>query len=141
MRKTLLVLGAAALVTGCSQSSDNAPANQAAAAQPKKKAAYCFFKDEELKGWAAKRGKDGNITVTGKAHVKDPRYKAVLGPPEISGTSATIAPTIGQNDTAYAAPEDTWALGAAIPNSADITTVTVTCGDKTLAQLNVPPKR
>jgi hypothetical protein len=139
MRKSAILL-AAGLLTACGQSNDNnAPANQAAA-QPKKKPAYCFFKDEELKDWTAKRGEDGNITLKGKAHVSDPRYKAVLGAPAISGTTATIAPTIAQNDTGYSAPEDSWAVSATIPNSAAITSVTVTCGAKTFAQLQVPPK-
>ena len=141
MRRSVLVLGVAALLTAWGQSNDQAPANMAAAtAQPKKKPAYCFFKDDELKGWTAKRGKDGNIRLKGKAHVSDPRYKAVLGTPDVSGTMATISPTIAQNDTGYGAPADTWDVTAPIPNSAAITTVTVTCGEKTFAQLQVPPK-
>jgi hypothetical protein len=139
--RTSAILLAAGLLTACGQSNDNqVAANQAAAAAPKKKPAYCFFKDEELKGWTAKRGKDGNITLKGKAHVSDPRYKAVLSAPDVSGTTLTIAPTIVQNDTGYAAPADTWDVTAPIPNSAAITTVAVTCGTKTVAQLQVPPK-
>ncbi|MBV9463289.1 MAG: hypothetical protein JO317_03575, partial [Verrucomicrobiae bacterium] len=132
---------AAGVLTACGQSTDNGSerANQPAA-QPKKAAAYCFFKEDELKGWTAKRGKDGNIGVKGKAHVKDPRYKAVLNPATVSGTSAELTPTIGQNDTGYGAVDDTWDLSATIPNSAAVTTVTVTCGDKTIANLNVPAK-
>jgi hypothetical protein len=63
----LSVAGAAALLMSCGQSSGSA--NQAAAAppKPKKKPAYCFFKDPETKGWAAARDKDGNIVVKGKA--------------------------------------------------------------------------
>lgn len=143
MPKSLLVLSAAGFVAACGQSNDAASTNQAAAAaaaQPAKKPAYCFFKDEELKGWTAKRGKDGNITVKGKAHVKDPRYKAMLNPAIVTGTSAELTPTIGQNDTGYGAQDDTWDLSATIPNSAAVTTIKVTCGDKTAATLDVPPK-
>jgi hypothetical protein len=140
MRKSLLVLGIAGVLAACGQSNDANPAANNAAAQPKKKPAYCFFKEGELKDWTAKRGKDGNVTLKGKAHVSDPRYKAVLGAPDVNGTSATIAPTIGQNDTGYGTPADTWDVSAAIPNSAAITTVAVTCGDRTVAQLQVPPK-
>ena len=139
MRKSLLMLSAAGLLTACGQSNDNAPTSQPAA-QPKKKPAYCFFKDDELKGWTAKRGKDGNITVKGKAHVKDPRYKAMLNPATVTGTSAELTPTIGQNDTGYGAQDDTWDLSATIPNSSAVTTVTVTCGEKTAATLSVPAK-
>jgi len=142
MRTPLVLLGAAGWLSACGQSSDDAAANQAAsnAAQPKKRPAYCFFKDSETKGWAASRGKDGNITVKGKAYRQDSRYQAVLGPPEVSGTTATIAPTITQNMTAYGAEDDWWDVTATIPNSSAVDTVNVTCGDKTLATLAVKPK-
>ena len=139
MHKFLLLLGVAGLVTACGRS-NNSPEGSQAAAQPKKKPTYCFFKDEEMKDWTAIRGKDGTITVKGKAHVKDPRYKAVLGAPVITGTSAELSPTIGQNDTGFGAPDDIWALSAALPNSAAVTIVTVTCGGKTAARLEVPPQ-
>src|SRR5689334_4429869 len=142
--RTLLMAGAASLLllVGCGPSKDDAAANQAAAnaAQPKKRPAYCFFKDSETKGWAASRDKDGNIKVKGKAYRQDSRYQAVLGPPEISGTTATIAPTITQNMTGYGAENDWWDVTATIPNSAAVETVTVTCGAKTLATLAVKPK-
>jgi hypothetical protein len=136
-----LLIAAVAMLSGCSQSGDEA-ANRAAAnaAQPKKKASYCFFKDSETKGWSASRGKDGNITVKGKAYRSDSRYQAILGPPEISGTAASISPTIVQNGTGYGAEDDWWDVSATIPNSAAIGTVTVTCGAKTLATLAVKPK-
>jgi len=142
MPKTLLVLSAAGLITACGQSAERSTANQAAAnsAQPVKQAAYCFFKDDELTDWTAKRGADGNITVKGKGHVKDPRYKAVMGTPGVAGNRATIAPSISQNETGYAAPDDIWNLTATIPNSAAVTSVSVTCGDKTVADLNVAAK-
>ena len=143
MRTSILLTGAAAMLSACGQSNDNEAASQAAAnaAQPKKKAAYCFFKDSETKGWAASRGKDGNIIVKGKAYREDSRYKAVLGEPEVTGTTAEIAPTIVQNDTGYGAPDNWWDMTAAIPNSASIDTVDVKCGRSTLAELEVAPKR
>lgn len=141
MRKSFCLLGAAVLA-GCGQSTENAVANNKAAnsaAAEKPKPAYCFFKDSETKGWAAKRDKDGNIVVTGKAYREDSRYKAVLNPATIAGTSADIAPTIIQND-GYAAPENWWDMKATIPNSAAITNVNVRCGAKTVATLTLPPK-
>ena len=137
----LILLGSAATLVACGQSSDTS-ANQAAAntAQPKKKPAFCFFKDEELKGWTAARDKDGNITLKGKAHVKDSRYQAMLGTAEVAGNQATISPSIGQNGTGYGAPQDWWDLSASIPNSAAVDTVAVTCGAKTVAELKVPLK-
>jgi hypothetical protein len=139
--RILLMLGTAVLLAGCGQSSENAAANEAAInkAQPKKKAAYCFFQDAKMKGWAASRGKDGNITVKGKAYREDSRYKAVLGPPEISGTTATVTPTIAPND-GYASPDGWWDVSATIQGSAAIDTVVVTCGGKTVASVPVKPK-
>jgi hypothetical protein len=141
MRILLIAAGAAVLLGGCGKS-DGGAANQAAtnAAQPRKKAAYCFFKDSETKGWAASRGKDGNIKVKGKAYRQDSRYQAVLGPPEVSGTTASIAPTITQNTSGYGAPDDWWDVAATIPGSAAVDTVKVTCGAKTVAEIKVPVK-
>lgn len=143
MRKTLFLIGAAVGLAACGQSGGNSTATNAAAnsaAVEKPKPAYCFFKDSETKGWAAKRGKDGNITVTGKAYRQDSRYKAVLNPATTSGTTASIAPTITPNDGPYGAPDNWWDVKAVIPNSASIDAVDVTCGDKTLAELKVPAK-
>jgi hypothetical protein len=143
MKRIVWVLvGSAALLAGCNRSADNSSANQAAtnSAQPVKKPAYCFFKDDEMKGWAAARDKDGNVTVKGKAHVKDPRYKAAMGEPEVGPKMAILSPSIAQNDTGYAAADDWWDLSATIPNSAAVAEVQVQCGDKTVADLQVPPK-
>jgi len=142
MRTLLFTACGAALLAACGQSSDNAAANQAAAnsAQPKKKATYCFFKDNETKGWAASRGTDGNIVVKGKAYRSDPRYQALLGPPTVTGKRAEVSPTIQQNATGYAAPDNWWDVTATIPNSAAVDTVIVSCGPKTLAELKVPVK-
>jgi hypothetical protein len=132
--------GAVALVAGCGQSSDNT--NQAAVAppKPKKKPAYCFFKEPETKGWAASRGKDGNIVVKGKAYRSDSRYQAVLQNPVVTGAIAEISPTIIQNETGYGALDNWWDVKATIPNSAAVETVTVRCGTRVLADLKVPLK-
>jgi hypothetical protein len=142
MKHAYLYLAAAAvLLAACGQTTDNSAHEAAAnAAQVKKKPAFCFFKDEELKGWAASRDKDGNISLKGQAHVKDSRYRAVLGTPTVTGTRAEVAPSIVQNDTGYGAPEDWWDLSAIIPSSAAVDTVAIACGAKTIAELKVPPK-
>jgi hypothetical protein len=141
MRRLIIVAGAAALA-GCGQSGDDA-ANEAAAnpaAAKKPRPAYCFFKDAETKDWAASRDKDGNIVVKGKAYRSDSRYKALLNPPIVTGTSAEITPTVAQNDTAYGAPDNWWDVSATVPNSTAVETVTVRCGARALAELKVPPK-
>ena len=134
----IFAAGAAVLLASCNKA-DDAAANQAAA-PPKKKVAHCFFKDSETKGWSASRDKDGNIVVKGKAYRSNSRYQAVLGPPDLSGTAASIAPTITPNTGAFGAEDDWWDVKAIIPNSAAIDTVTVKCGEKTLATLAVKPK-
>jgi len=143
MKRALFILiGSTAVLAGCGQSAGNGTANVAAAntSQPEKKPAYCFFKDDEMKGWTASRDKDGNITIKGKAHVKDPRYKAAFGQVGAGPKMATASPTIAQNDTGYATPDNWWDLSATVPNSASLNEVQVQCGDKTVADLQVPPK-
>lgn len=143
MRKSIILLGAAAGLSACGSSSENAASDNAvnAAAAAKPKTAYCFFKDPETKAWKAKRDRDDNVVVTGKALAEDARYKAVMAPATISGTSAEIAPTITTNDTGFAAPGNWWALSETIPNSQALTSVSVKCGDETLAHLSVPRKK
>jgi hypothetical protein len=75
------------------------------------------------------------VTVSGKAHVKDGRYKAVLGEPEIAGTKASVWLTIGANDTGYSAEDDWWDLSAKIPAAAPVESVSVMCGKKAIAEL------
>ena len=143
MRKSIILLAAAGL-GACGQSSDEAAANNAAAnaaAPEKPRPAYCFFKDEETKGWAAKADKDGNVIVTGKAYREDARYKALLSPATVSGATVEVSPTITANDTGFAAPDNWWEITQTIPNSQAVTTVNVTCGGKTLATLAVPRKK
>jgi hypothetical protein len=143
MHRLIFLLGAAAWLAGCGQSGESSAAKQAtanAAQAKKKKAAYCFFKDKDMKGWAASRDKDGNVVVKGRAFRLDPRYKAVLGQPVVSGASAEIAPTVTINDTGYAARDNWWDLKATIQGSAAVDTVAVRCGEKAVAELKVPLK-
>ena len=137
MRKSMLLIGAAAFV-GCGQS--NEVANQPAKVPAKKKASYCFFKEPDAKDWAASRDKDGDIVVKGKAYRQDSSYRAVLGPATVTGTSAELSPTIVTNDTGFGAPDNWWDVSATIPNSAAVTSVTVSCGARTLAKLDVAAK-
>ena len=144
MRKSIILAASAAVLAGCGQSSDNssganAGANASAAEAPKP--AYCFFKDSETKGWAAKVDKTGNVVVSGKAYREDSRYKALLSPATVNGSTAEVAPTIGQNDTGFGAPDDWWDVSETIPNSQSVDTVTVKCGDNVLATLAVPRKK
>lgn len=139
------MLASAAVLSACGShnSADNSTSNAAAsntAAAEKPRPAYCFFKDSDTKGWKAAADKDGNVVVTGKAYDEDRRYKAVLGPATVSGTASQIAPTVAPNDTGYGAADNWWDIKAAIPNSQAVTSVTVTCGEKTVATLEVPRK-
>jgi ABC-type Fe3+-hydroxamate transport system substrate-binding protein len=143
MRKHIMLLGISATLAGCGQSAENGSANNATntASAEKPKAAYCFFKDAETKGWTAKADKSGNVVVTGKAYREDARYKALLSPATVAGNTAEIAPSIGPNDTGFAAPDNWWTLNETIPNSQAVETVTVKCGDETIATLKVPRQK
>lgn len=137
----ILFAGAAAGLSSCGQSGDNSAAtngtaNSAAAEAPRP--AYCFFKDSETKGWAAKTDKDGNVVLSGKVYRSDSRYKAVLQPAIVNGTTAEVSPTITVNDTGFGAPGDWWDVSETIPNSQAVATVNVTCGKNTVASLTVP---
>ncbi len=144
MRESIILIAAAASLAGCGNSTHNSSGSNAAqniAAPQQSKTAYCFFKPSETKDWSAKAGKDGNVVVTGKAYREDSRYKAVLSPAVVSGTSAEVAPTITTNDTGFAAPGNWWDVSETIPGSGAVETVTVKCGDDTLASLSVPRKK
>ena len=136
----MAMLGASFGLTGCNRPAEEPAANVAAAEPAKpKRPSYCFFKDSETEKWSASRDAGGNVVVKGRAFRSDPRYKAELGPPEVSGDAATISPTIVQN-TGYAAPDNWWDVAATIPDSAAVTKVTVACGKKTLGEFDLPPK-
>lgn len=137
MRRFVLLAGLGAALAGCGGSDEQAK-NQVAKPAITKKTGYCFFKAPDTKAWSAKRGKDGNIVVKGKAYREDPRYMAVLGPATVSGNSADLSPTITTNTTGFAAQNNWWDVSATIANGAKVTNVTVTCGARTLATIAVP---
>lgn len=143
MHKSIILSLAAAGLAACGQSADESSTNAAvkAAAPEKPRPAYCFFKTTETKAWAAKVDKSGNVIVSGKAYREDPRYKALLSPATVSGTTAEVAPTITVNDTGYAAPDNWWSVSETIPSSKAVTEVTVKCGEETVAKLTVPRKK
>lgn len=141
MRALSVVIGGSLLLAACGQAADNEN-NQVAAAPPapKKQAAYCFFKPEEMKAWTATRATNGNITVKGKAHVKDPRYQASFGQVATGPKKVIVYLTIAPNGTGYAAPDDTWSLSETVPDSASVNEAVVQCGDKVIADLQISPK-
>jgi hypothetical protein len=143
MHKSMILLGAAAGLAACGQSADNSatgPAANAAAAPKAEKVPYCFFKDSETKDWKAKVGKGGEVVVTGKAYRSDSRYIAEIGKMEVSGTTATVRPTINPNNTGFGAPDDWWDIKQTVPGSVGVETVLVKCGAKMVATLAVPRK-
>lgn len=141
MRSKLLIVAIVTLLSACGQNTDNQP--EANLSESKAGAAehpsFCFFKDEETKGWTAKRAANGDIAVSGKAHVKDSRYQATLGSPDVSGPTAKLWLSINPNSGSYGAADDWWDVSATLPGAAAITDVTVTCGPKAIAQLKLAP--
>ena len=135
MRRAILL--SALLMSACGQRTEGAAENVAATTAEPKRPAYCFFKDAETDKWSASRDANGNVVVRGRAFRSDPRYKAELGEPEVSGTAAAISPTIVQNK-GYASPDNWWDVAATIPASAKVTKVTVSCGKKVLAEFDLP---
>ena len=141
-RSMIAIVAGAAALAGCGQANEaaDASANVAKAAAPAKKVPYCFFKDENSKGWAASAGKDGNVIVKGKGYVADGRYMAGLKPAEIDGSTASLQLAMPQNDTGYSKTDGWWDISSTIPQSAAVDTVKVLCGAKTVATLEVKRK-
>ena len=139
MRQWILLLGAASL-SACGQGGGNEAANQAASAPKKEKPKYCFFKDADSKDWSASRGADGNIALKGKLYRSDGRYMAVLGEPTINGSTVEYWPSVSNNTTGASMADGWWEVTATVPNSGAIDTVEVKCGQKTFAELKVPPR-
>jgi len=141
-RSMIAIVAGAAALAGCGQANEaaDASANVAKAAAPAKKVPYCFFKDENSKGWAASAGKDGNVIVKGKGYVADGRYMAGLKPAEIEGSTASLQLAMPQNDTGYSKADGWWDISSTIPQSAAVDTVKVLCGAKTVATLEVKRK-
>lgn len=139
MRVIVITCATAALVA-CNQSNEgqtpaNTVANAAASAKPKR-APYCFFKADQTKGWKASVDASENVTVTGKGMMPDPRYKADLGQAEVEGASAIVRPIMVQN-TGYRSLDNWWDIRFTIPGSGAVNAVTIKCGEKTLAELEV----
>jgi hypothetical protein len=135
----MLSLCAAAALAACSDqaATDAEPKVDKATDAKTPRPAYCFFKDSETKGWVASRDAQGNVVVKGSAFRSDPRYKAELGAPEVSGAEAVVRPSIAPNTTGFASPGNWWDVSATIPGSAAVEKVTVRCGSKVLAELPV----
>jgi hypothetical protein len=144
IRHLVPLLAGAALLAACSQDSDdsaNTSSANATANGVSEVRHFCFFKPDETKGWKAATDPQGNVVVTGKAHVSDSRYQASVGVPDISGSSAILWLTITANMTGVGARDDWWDVKFTIPNSSAINHVTVRCDHKAvLAELQVPRK-
>lgn len=145
MRRSIYILGAAAALSACSQSGGDSQApnqkNAAAAAPEKKHPTYCFFPDPaDNKDWAAKTERDGNVTVSGKAHYEDRRYMARLSQSDVTGTTASVWLTATTNTTGSGAVDNWWDVDTTIPDSTNVAEVKVMCGKHVFADLPVPRK-
>lgn len=142
MRNLIIVTAATAALAGCGQTSQkDAETKTAAVEKAPERVPYCFFKDSEAKGWSASTDKQGNVVVKGKLYRQDSRYEAYLDKPKVNGTAAEVWPNIKQNTGAYGAENDWWPASITIPGSTAVTTVSVRCGAKVMASLDVPRKK
>ena len=144
MRTSMIfVVAGAAALGACGQGNQSAEASSNlanTAAKAAKKVPYCFFKDASSKDWAASAGKDGNVTIKGKAYVADGRYKAALKPAEIDGATASLQLGMPQNDTGFSTEDGWWTINQTLEGSSAVQKVDVLCGAKTLASLQVKGK-
>ena len=140
MRRSIVLPALLAGLASCNQAAQPPAANTAeanAAAPAKKHPTYCFFKDADTKGWSASRDSTGNVAVKGQAHMADRRYRGALDEPEVSGDEARLWLTMPPNTTGSGVADDWWDVAAAVPDSTAVTKVTVLCGKKTVAELEV----
>jgi len=140
MTGRMLALAVAAMsVTACNQSDGaaNNAANAAATAAAPKRPTYCFFKDAATRGWAASVDSTGNVVVKGQAKLEDRRYQGVLSQSEVAGDKASVWVTMGPNTTGMGAVDNWWEVSLTVPDSGAVTSVTVLCGKKPVAELQV----
>lgn len=140
MRRSIVLPALLAGLAGCNQAAEPPAANTAenkVAAPARKHPTYCFFKDADTKGWSASRDSRGNVAVRGQAHLADRRYRGALDESEVSGNRARLWLTMVPNTTGSGVADDSWDVAAAVPDSATVTKVTVLCGKKTVAELQV----
>ncbi|MBV9527309.1 hypothetical protein [Sphingomonas sp.] len=142
MRKVTMLVCGTLLLGACNQGGDpDTKTTQSEAPATPKVNHYCFYKKDAQIGWTASRDAQGNVVVKGKAHVDDVRYKADLGQPDISGSSAKLWLSTTTN-TSYAAPGNWWDVSFTIPNSSAIDHVTVNCdAERQFADLTVKPAK
>ena len=138
--RVIVIACATLALAACNQWNDGQTpttnvANATATAKPKR-APYCFFKADQTKGWKASVDASGNVTITGRGLMPDPRYKADLGQTEVKGTTAIVRPIMVQN-TGYRSLDNWWDMRFTIPGSGGVNAVTIKCGEKTLAELEV----
>ena len=100
-----------------------------------------LFPGFRTKAWKASLDKNGNVVVSGKGLAEDRRYKTILSPATVTGTTAQIAPTLAPNDTGFSSPDNWWAMSQTITGSKAVTMVTVKCGDDTITTLSVPRQK
>jgi hypothetical protein len=142
LRNLIIVTAATAALAGCGQTSQkDAETKTAAVEKAPERVPYCFFKDSEAKGWSTATDKQGNVVLRGKLYRQDSRYEAFLEKPRVEGTSAEVWPNIRQNSGAYGAPDDWWPVTITIPASTAVTKVSVRCGAKIMASLDVARKK
>jgi len=141
MTGRMLALAVAAMsVTACNQgdgATNNAANAAATAAAAPKRPTYCFFKDAATRGWAASVDSTGNVVVKGQAKLEDRRYQGLLSQSEVAGDKASVWVTMGPNTTGMGAVDNWWDVSLTVPDSGAVTSVTVLCGKKPVAELQV----
>jgi len=136
----IFALAAAAGLAACGQSGGDDSAANATANAPapaKKHPTYCFFKDAATRGWAASVDAGGSVTIKGQAHIEDRRYSGDISQSEVAGDKASVWLTMAPNTTGMGAPDNWWDLSTTIPGSGAVHSVTLLCGKKEVAKLEV----
>ena len=139
--RMLAMCGAAASLVACGQG-DGEAKKLRPRSRPRRRSRATVLQGRRDQGLVGLAGQGWQYHREGQGLPLNSRYKAVLGDPKVSGSTAVVWPSISVNDTGFAAPsgDDWWDVSFAISGSAAVDTVDVKCGKKTFAELKVPPK-
>lgn len=134
MRMMAFVLCATALcVSGCqrdtnAQSSEGSNRNADAVGKSGRgPEMLCLFEKSDTKDWHGKANQDQSVSVAGKVHVGDPKYRPMLFQPKARGSTAQLILTAAENSTGQAPADGWWDVSYTIPDNGSIQTVEIWC--------------
>jgi hypothetical protein len=125
---TMLCAATSLAIAGCNgrgldSTTNNAEENAAAGPQ----GLLCAFDRSDTKDWSGKANADQSVSVTGKVHVSNSKYRAALFNPQVQGSVARVYLTQAENHTGQSPADGWWDVPYTIADNGSIQTVEVWC--------------